>query len=530
MRVNILRSLRLLTLALLFVMGFGATRALAQDAAATPTPTPESEETRRLREQKANAELRRDIAAAEKAELESKSPKPTTTPLAGTTTINEGAVIESEMISYLSMAYAANRIVERLTNLDAAQAPQSPRRLPINSLAIYNKADVDLLLNYRAVNSQLDILRLEFCRRLPPGTPNCPTAANQKVTAAALPIISSFLGSIVDMTALLRTDVVIQGHTFNVDEASLVSEVFRALRANDGYTERIKLYYPAVFPPNLNADDKSELLGVLEELNGLKSRLNLQTRPLEDLIKRVVKLKSDIADLDAFVKTSDAQIKAAGDELDRLEKLRDETQAKGWRVPFDVLERIQKLRDNIVKIRQKQLTAPGELLAKKAELTALQLKEPGVPADPDDDKLEDALRARLAVQKSVVERFDQMVANFTKTDAATGINALTAYLRAEQLRSALGGDNSYWLQLSVVKAGGNNRIKKNLLVDIFTGGSRLSHSGGVIVQYNLYDPAGKSVVSDTLTEYTGYTKAGRIKRLINPAKVEDIPPRIPAHP
>lgn len=525
-RTDLLKHILTLTASALLTLTAGAGAAAAQSA--TPTATTESEEIRRLREEKARAELERDIAVAEKAEFDAKFPKPSTTPLAGETKVNEGAVIESEMVSYVSMAYAANRMVERFTNLEGADPAAPKRRLAITSLAIYNKADVDLLLNYKAVNSQLDVLRLEFCRQLPPGTPECPTDAqgklNAKVATAPLAALSSFLGAFVDMTALLRTNVVIQGHTFSIEEASLVAEVFRALRATDGYGESVKLYYPAVFPPLLNAEAQSELLGRLEDLNKLKIKLSLQTRPLEDRLKQVVELKEKIASLTAFINTAPAQIRSAEDELVRLERLRKETEDKGWRVPFDVLERIERLRETIVKIRQKQLTAPRDLQAAKDSLIALGSN------DPDNDQLEGQLRQSLAAQKAISGHFDLLVSNLTKTDSTTGINTLTAYLRAEQLRSALDGQNSYWLQLNVVKAGGNNRIKTNLVVDIFTGGSRLSHSGGVIVQYNLYDPDGRSIVSDTLTEYTGYTKAGRVKRLTNPVKVEDRPKRKETHP
>ena len=537
----------LLTIYALLVVTMSADRAVGQTG--TPTPTPESEEIRRLREEKTRAELEKDIAVAEKAEFDAKFPKPATTPLAGETKVNEGAVIESEMVSYLSMAYAANRIVDRLrdpggckqlvTNAgDRSQeaikacdgtAP-APTPIPINSLAIYNKADVDLLLNYKAVNNQLELLRVQgFCDILPQGTPGCERDDQGKVRTksllAGIPTISSFLGAFVDMTALLRTNVTIQGHTFDIAEGPLVSEIFRAIRAPDGYGAGVTLYYPAVFPPNLDAEGKSELLERLEQLNDLKVMAGMLSRSLEAQLKQVVELKEKITTLSGFIKNADAQVKAHQDELDRLEKLRKEVLAKGWRVPFDVLERIERLRERIINIPEEKLTAQRKLSAAQEELKKL-----GGDPVPEQDKLEGQIRERLAKMKAVVERFDQVVSTLTKTDTATGINALTAYIRAEQLRSAVGGRDSYWLQLGVVKAGGNNRIKTNLIVDIFTGGSRLSHSGGVIVQYNLYKPNGESILSDTLTEYTGYTKAGRIKRLTNPIDVKQVPPRTPAHP
>jgi hypothetical protein len=43
----------------------------------------------------------------------------------------------------------------------------------------------------------------------------------------------------------------------------------------------------------------------------------------------------------------------------------------------------------------------------------------------------------------------------------------------------------------------------------------------VIVEYTLYDTTGRSVASDTITEYTDYIKADKVKKLPTP-DVDDI--------
>lgn len=133
--------------------------------------------------------------------------------------------------------------------------------------------------------------------------------------------------------------------------------------------------------------------------------------------------------------------------------------------------------------------------------------------------------ADVAAQlKARNEQFDKFVAAIVQASAGGGPNALTSYIKAENLMDALRekpnekpnekpAEKSYWLQLKVVKAGGNNRIKTNLIWDVFTGGNRVSHSGGVIVQYILYDLTGKAVISDTITEYTEYIKADKVRKL-----------------
>lgn len=71
--------------------------------------TPDSEEITRLKDKKTRVELERDIEVAEKEKREAQFPKPTTSPLSGETKM-EGATIESDMVSYVSMAYAANKV------------------------------------------------------------------------------------------------------------------------------------------------------------------------------------------------------------------------------------------------------------------------------------------------------------------------------------------------------------------------------------------------------------------------------------
>ncbi len=481
-----------------------------ESPSATPTPTPESEEIIELRAEKTRVELEKDIAVAEKAKNDASFPKPTTSPLSGETKINDGAVIESDMISYLSMAYAANRIVERLKVTKTADG----NNLVIDNLAIYNKADIDLVLNYKATTAQLVILRQEFCKLV--DAPQCGDKVIAERSIAPLGIIGSFLGAFVDMTALLRTNVTITGHTIDITEGALVSEVFRAARAEDGVSGQRNFYYPAVFPPMDPKLTTSTLLTTLEDLHDLKAMVMVAIHDIEERLKEITKKTGQISKLKAFVESAPDDIDGAQAELDRLEQLKKEFAAKKRPMPFDALERMARLQETIKKLKSDLAGAPAKQAKAEKDLSDLL-----------GGSTEDELKNLVSRMKLVNERFDQLIATLIKTDAATGINSLTAYIRAENLQAILNGINSYWLQLAVLKAGGNNRIKSNLVTDIFTGGSRLSHSGGAIVQYNLYGVDGKSIVSDTLTEYTGYINAGKIRRLPNPATVSDVPQRTP---
>src|SRR5215216_4189318 len=164
-----------------------------------PSQPPKSPEVQRLEEEKTQAVLRQQIAEARKAELAARFPAPTSTPLAGTTTINDNAIIESHMMAYISMAKAGNRIV-------AAIKQKAPN---MKDLAIYNERDVNLLLAYKVATGQVDALSTQFCKII------CP-AAPPSISAAPLAIAESFLGGFVDLTAFLRTNVEIKGESFDI--------------------------------------------------------------------------------------------------------------------------------------------------------------------------------------------------------------------------------------------------------------------------------------------------------------------------
>ena len=96
-------------------------------------------------------------------------------------------------------------------------------------------------------------------------------------------------------------------------------------------------------------------------------------------------------------------------------------------------------------------------------------------------------------------------------------NYLAAYLTVENIyRLMRTNDGGFWLEIKAVKAGGTTRIKTNLIVDVFTGGDRVSHSGASIIQYNLYNKSGFSVLSGIVPDYIPYTKPKRIIGLMEP--------------
>jgi hypothetical protein len=522
-----------LVLVLLCLLFYSSAAVYAQ----TPTPTPKSAEVLKLEEEKAQAELRKAIAEANKAELEAKFPKPTTSPLEGKTTV-DGALIESQIVSYAEMAKAADKVAGQLKNSN----------LTINTLAIYNEADIKLILSYKVALNQLKLMRAGYLQLIESNPPACPAEVAGFSTTRALenkarmaldgpiPVMTlgrSIFGSFVDLTALLRTNVEIKGQMFDIDELALVSEVFRAIKE----TEKLKtaaLYYPALFPPNLdfNVDAfDSKLLTELEQLNHYKAYAEGLADALGETQKEIIKTKAAIEALKAEVAGLKARKSEAEDKLADLETVYgslDGNQRR--RIPPEKLEQMLELKRLIDGFQKRldeiQKTPDGRLAKTEAELKRLRavidcLLSKLKPNLQDPEKLEDTI-ARL---KAKNEQFAKFVEALVKADNASGFNSLTSYIKAEIILAALKGaeqkdTNFYWLQLKVLKAGGNNRIKTNLVVDIFTGGNRLSHSGGVVVEYILFDRNGLAKASAIFTEYSGYIKSGDIKKQKKTVKVE----------
>lgn len=536
----------------------------AQSPTPAPTPTPD-EETLRLEREKAQATLRKekaeaDKAAAEarKAELEALFPKPTSSPLEGKTTV-EGAVIESQMVSYVSMARAANRIVDAINS-------RSSVKDSMKNLAIYNERDIGLLLSYKTARSQVEVTRQGYCTILTPAatgnqpgnppielcptpTPTPPTTPTltpdaQPAIPAVAPLLAarSFLGGFIDATSLLRTNVEIKGQTFAIDEGPLVAEVFRAARRSTGGLGAVSLYYPHVFPPKIDLSTGSRLLAELERLRRLRTVSEKIAADLVEAEKGLEEVKANIEQLDGQINQAlprrinesvaasaniiKANCRGLVGEVNGILALPEKPQQ--WepmlrliarisdqnacpRMPGEKLEQLLSLRDTVndlkgrlAKANQDKAEAEQKKLRLEGQITTLKGKLN--PAFTPDDA--------LAQLKSLNTQFDNLIKALVQPDAG-GVNPLTNFIRTESLLLAVPAEGGYWLQLKVINAGGNNRIKTNLLVDLFTGGNRVSHSGGAIVQYNLFDSDGRSVVSDTIADYTNYIKAGRVRNITN---------------
>ena len=495
--INLKLGLTPLLLATLLLISVATvTRVSAQ----TPTPSPSAEELR-LQEEKRLLELQRDIEQAKKAirDAQPQPAAPSATPLAGDTAL-ENVKLEAEMVAYKAMSEAADRISKEV---------KSKKNNAVN-IAIYDAQVVKDWRFYRALfpafKGQIDDLKAQYKALLCQdasisaevsagflGSTRC-TDPNRDVMTAAGGFQAAFgagatlLKSFVDLAALFRTDTKIQGMAFTLDESAFVAEVFRALKNDYG---TITLYYPEVFPPRVT--DSSETVTIIGDLFIYKTEADSVIKKKNADKETTVTQMAVPAKKKAWLEEQKTQVKGLNAKLEALvEALKGE---KNPTIRKKIRAEIARVKVALAEIGESEASLDIKIQAQEAILAPLEAKIKQINAD-------------VKKLTSLNERFLAFVNDFVKVDP-NGINALALFIKSEDIQNAMADPESYWLEIKSVSAGGNNRVRKNLLR--FFSGAKLDHSGGVIVEYTLYEKSGAVVYSDKISVYEGYVEPKRIR-------------------
>ena len=507
----------------------------AQNTAPAATPTPTEEELR-LQEQKRILELQRDIELAKKAireaqptpEPKTTPPAPTATPLAGEATL-ENVKLEAEMISYNALSKVADLISEEIKTKTTHIATDGKTILPAKNIAIY---DAQVIKDWRfyqalfpAFKGQINDIREQY-RALLCQDPNirihvdpnflksiyCTDANRDVMTVAggfqtAFATGANLLKSFIDLAALFRTDTKIQGNAFTVDESAFVAELFRALKNKYGAANiNINLYYPEVFPPRVQTS--SETVTIIGDLFIYKAEADRVIKKMNAQKESLVKEVTDLSTKKSKLEEEQASLKKLSERQKNLEAnlqtTRDPVVRKRIKTEIAAL---RKELSGLIKPDVALNETLDQALARKfkqLEDDIKTLKTQLTPKEGQVKKLDEDIK-RLT---SLNERFLAFVAEFIKVDS-NGINALALFVKSEDIENAMKDNESYWLEIKSVSAGGNNRVRKNLLW--FFTGPRIDHSGGVIVEYTLYEKSGAVVYSDKLSIYKGYIEPKEIR-------------------
>lgn len=493
-----------------------------------------------------NSEKRKKIAENEKATAEAKKakfdalfPKPDVSSLVGGTKINEGTFIETQMLGYCAMKKAASQISEKIDSLNKG------------NLVVYSEADVKMAARYTLMMNRLKNLKRGY-EELKPDYIAEIQKADPTFTLPGIDEIRSKLGDesrrnaaaglIIDTAlkflSLFKTDVEITPSEITIGERELVAEVFRNLtKGKNGFA----LYYPQTIPLSIQDCTQnslaqcSPLLNQLmetsqayDEIVYLKDRLDKilkAAKALKDkddeIQKEVERIDKEIAEIDKVINNpkTTKKVKAAK-KKEKEKKQKEKADKQNEITPFEeeirnALDRVD-INVDISKLRtfrnNPTLGSKSEILNKIYELT---MKELGFGKEKESDKPQ-AEKPTASPDKNLSQTTTVNVNVGDKEDkkeagGGSGDKTFVSYLQAESLKNIMKTENDRWLEVKVIKAGGNMRVKSNIITNLAVG-SRVNFSGGAIVYYNVYDKDGKSVSSGVVSIYQGYRKSSQINQ------------------
>ena len=495
--------LMLLTI-VFFCMGQATVRAQTPD----PTPTP-TEEEQRLQDEKRLLDLKKEIEEDKKA-IRDAQPTSAATPLSGDTTLSEGVRLETEIVSYKAMAKAAKLIAAEIKS----------KRSDAQNIAIY---DGQVIKDWRFYQTQspafkgfVNDLRQRyidlFCadpdtdpRILKVYCGATAVAARAEMplseAAGAFAAGSTLVKSFIDLAALFRTDTKIEGNSVTIEQSALNAEVLRRLRDEYKTTKDFNLYIPGMFPPRKSSN--SSTITQIGELFLFKKEAD-----------QLIKLKSQgKPDAQQKLDQDTEDLKKVEDELEQVNTLDNKLTNLNLALTNEHNPAIKKkIRAEIasVKVQMAALTDKSELEKQKKNLEA-KIVADKAPIE--------AIEASVKALTDVNDRFQSFFDEFIKV-GSDGTNTLALFVKSEDIDQIMNNANSFWLEIRSVSAGGNNRTRKNLIW--FFAGARVDHSGGVVLEYTLYDCTGAVVYSDKLSHYEGYVEPKKImQKPAKGAKFED---------
>lgn len=477
---------------------------------ASPTPDPELDDAKReaalAAERQKKAEAEQAEAEARRAKLKAETdalgdPSKVSVPTGGVQTDAEGFV-EVKMLSL----EAARSITQRLTStLCSAQVSTGGAKTgKVETLVIYNEAELNAVVLYRTMLTQLNQFSKEFAVKqrefkaldvstnpkevkviAGAATDNSATGGNPLLAAAAIPgAVTGIVTSIAQLVNLFRTDTNFQNKAVAIPEDMVVSYLISNLNRTDvSCDNRPKVYYPHLNPVKLFIDQSNSAL--LLTLAGIGS--DVQTAGENSKKAEVrIKLINDIAGMIQEKSNNE-------DALALKQKTRDLLNAQNGcrRGACRKLDReIAELKAKIDEARKAIDEATGKDVARFKAKSKGWLKD---------------LRQFQAQSQILIDAANQITTKLDTQDEATRMTALAQLLKAEQLASMLSDDKTFTLRVAVA-ANGTTKIKKNIFVD-----AKVRHSAGANLVYQLFNHNGEVVLGDAMQFYFDYKSAAEVK-------------------
>jgi hypothetical protein len=274
-----------------------------------------------LKKEKDKAELERAKAEAERKAFDAAFPKSDLKALEGKIKLEETDSIDSQILVHESMTRVAGQIAKALK----AAVPN------LKKVIIYNERDINALANYLAVRSAVEALTKRYDEVLNRGR-------LESFTSPLLPIdvVSGTLTSFINLAALLRTDTEIKGKSVSIEEASLVSEVARNLKAQ--YRD-VDVIYPMIYLPGMlsaGSSNTPRILAAFKTLSSKRAQADQAIVSLDALSGEAAKNRE-----------KPAQLKTLNEEYEKLTTYVSIIDNKTGLSPLTVLLKAEVLSNNI---------------------------------------------------------------------------------------------------------------------------------------------------------------------------------------
>jgi hypothetical protein len=449
------------------------------------------------------AKAKKEIAEAEKAARDANFPKPDVSALVGGTKVTEGTFIETQMLGYCAMKRAAAEISDKVGSLQNK-----------GNLVVYSDADVKMLARYTLMMNRLRNLQrgyeeasadyLALIRRVKPGF-NMPGAgeaqqeleARNKQNALGVGLV---IDTALKFMTLLKTDIELRPSDVPIGEKELVAEVFKYLEGK-GFT----LYYPQLIPMSIQecpiGTDLATCSPLLHQMMVTSDAYDVANY----LMVLSEEISADIKDYEAkTVQLAGMAVGAVGRDL--IAGQVTAIEAKYSEAEFNFFKANIGSSNN----KTKRLNALFEVTMNELGFTKggddADKKKKAIQEEPSDG-------AKTCPDKSCSQTTNVNVNVGDKKDEAGGggggDKSFASYLQAESLSKIMSQNYSRWIDLKMVKAGGNTRIKNNIFTNLIVG-ARVNFSGGAIVYYNVFSNRGASEKSGVVSTYEGYRKSSKI--------------------
>lgn len=347
---------------------------------------------------------------------------------------------------------------------------------------------------------------------------------------------------------LLRAKTTVSGDLIETDISAYkavscaASDINQKVRDLGNQIDLLMIYSPRF------ANTMVEYSILMNQLELLKRRYEIAFRSIPEalVVTGGPEIKSSVNPITIIDPIS--QVRALA--IDTLSLFRTDVQISGKQVVIGKDEFVAKVLNGVnveayypEKMIPTNLGKPSKLLTLITELAEMRVKskyiiEGKTDVDPRDKKRnEPRLMAYNAIYDNVFAQFfpaskpveelpdDESIKRNKDKPRRIGKSTIVDFMRAElasEIMAAEDQKRKYWLDVHVTKAGSNRRNKSSAVLDIFTGGKRISFSGGAIVNYRIFNSRGRVLASDTILTYMPFTRSKKIAEY-KCQNVKDIP-------